>query len=65
MKVKDLYPLMQGTVAIYRRLEHEEDPMFEDMYKGDKYQIPKNLLEKEIMVISGARKSVLDIQVEA
>lgn len=65
MKVRDLYPMIQGTVAIYKRDESEEDPVFKDLYKGDKYKIPRGLLGKEVVVVSGARKSVLDIQVEA
>lgn len=65
MTVNDVYGVIQGTICIYQKIEDSEDPEFENLYKGDKYGIPKELLEKEVFVMAGARNSVLDVQVKA
>ena len=65
MKVKDVYEVIQGTICIYQKIEDSKDPEFENLYKGDKNGIPKELLKKEVFVMAGARDSVLDIQVKA
>ena len=64
MKVKDVYEVIQGTICIYQKIEDSEDIAFEDLYKGNKDGIPKELLKKEVFVMEGARDCVLDIQVK-
>lgn len=64
MKVKDLYEVIQGKICIYKKIEESEKPDFEDLYKGDKSNAPKELLEMEVFLIAGVADSVLDIQVK-
>lgn len=59
MEVKDLISVIFDKVIIYKA--NGDD--FENIYKGDKNDIPLNILEMKVRSIGGAKKGVIDIQV--
>jgi hypothetical protein len=60
MKVKDIVSVIFDKVVIYKA---KGEGIFEDIYKGDKYDIPSNILEMNIKAIGALRKGIVDIQV--
>lgn len=61
MKLKELIKVVYDQVVIYR--QGDETGEYEDIYKGEGYQIPRNILEMEVGIIGAKRKGILDIEV--
>lgn len=59
MIVKELISVVYDEVIIYK----EKNDNFEDIYKGDKYNIPSNILEMKVKIVGAKRKGIVDIQV--
>lgn len=62
MKVKDLVSCCYDTIIIYTNTD-DEMLDFKDLYKGNKDNIPDELLELTVRCFSAKRKGVIDISV--
>ena len=62
MKLRELYPLIIGEeVILYEESEGEDE--YDDIFIGNSMDIPKEMLERKIIVISvSSRGRMLDIQ---
>ena len=66
MKVKDIISVVysRDNVCIYHRTDDDDlDEMFRDDYIGEPENVPKELLEREVFIISPTRRSRLEIQI--
>ncbi|MDF2880186.1 MAG: hypothetical protein K0R54_743 [Clostridiaceae bacterium] len=59
MKVEELIDIIFDKIIIYKTNNEE----FEDIYKGDKNNIPIKILEMKVRSIGASKKGVIDIQV--
>ena len=64
MKVKELVSCCYDTIIIYAPLD-EEMAEYKDLYKGDKDNIPSELLERTVRCYGAKRKGVIDISVKS
>lgn len=62
MKVKELVSCCHDTIIIYTSID-DEMMEFKDLYKGDKDNIPSNLLELTVRCYGAKRKGIIDISV--
>lgn len=61
MRLAELCTVICGKVSIFvYHPEWEGDPI-EELYRGDSGKIPEELLKRDVMYISGARGSRIDI----
>lgn len=65
MKVKELISITFDKVTIYKENKEnkENDEGFEDIYKGNRDDIPLDILEMKVRVFGASRKAVIDIEV--
>lgn len=61
MKLKKVSPLIAGKVTLYEEAERENE--YDDIFTGDKMDIPGEMLEREIVVI-GVNHGGLDIELK-
>ena len=57
--VKDLIGIVYDTVIIYKA----NDEGFEEIYNGDTYYIPLNILEMKVRSVGSKKRGIIDIQV--
>lgn len=62
MKVKDLVSYCYDTIIIYTSFD-DEMLDYKDLYKGNKGNIPKELLELTVHCFGAKREGVIDIEV--
>ena len=62
MLVKDLIKFCYDTVVIYSPYD-DEILDFKDLYKGNKDNIPSNLLESPVRCFGAKRKGIIDISI--
>ena len=62
MLVKDLIKCCYDTIIIYAPID-DEMLDFKDLYKGDKDNIPSDLLNLTVRCYGAKRKGVIDISV--
>lgn len=62
MTVRDLVSCCYDTIVIYVPCD-EEMLDFKDLYKGDRYNIPADLLDLTVRCYGAKRKGVIDISV--
>lgn len=62
MKLKEYTSVIFDKVVIYKQIGDGE---FNDIYKGNKSNIPEKILDMEVKSIGGKARSTLDIQVRA
>lgn len=62
MKVKDLVSCCYDKIIIYTPLD-DEMVEYKDLYKGDRDNIPSDLLELTVCCFGAKRKGVIDISV--
>lgn len=61
MKLKELYPLMSGEVILYEESKRENE--YDEIFIGNSRDIPEEMLEREIAVISVSTKgNMLDVE---
>lgn len=61
MRLAELYTVIRGNVEIFvYHTEWEGDPI-EVLYRGNYEKIPKELLKRDVMYISGAIGNRIDI----
>ena len=63
MKVKELVNCCYDTIIIYTELD-DEMLEYKDLYKGDKDNIPSDLLELTVRCFGAKRKGIIDIAVK-
>ncbi len=64
MTVKELVNCCYDTVIIYAPYDDDDEMLdFKDLYKGDKDNIPSNLLELPVRHFGAKRRGVIDISV--
>ena len=63
MKVKELVSCCYDTIVIYTALD-DEMMEYKDLYKGDKDNIPSNLLELTVCCYGAKRKGIIDIAIK-
>jgi hypothetical protein len=61
VKIKELTAVIFDRVVVYKQVGDGE---FQDIFKGEKSEIPDNILEMEIRSIGAKSRRVLDIQVK-
>ena len=62
MKVKDLVSCCYDTIIIYRNID-DEMMEFEDLYKGEKKNIPDELLRLDVRNFGAKKRGVIEIEV--
>ena len=64
LRLRDLLKAVMGDeICLYY---HAGDDKFEDLYEGSSMvEIPDDLLDAEVQVVSAKKKNVLDIQLNA
>ena len=62
MTVRELTERCYETIIIYTSLDNDYLE-FNDLFKGKKEDIPKDLLNKEVQCFGAKRKGVIDISI--
>lgn len=62
MKVKDLVSCCHDLIIIYRPLDTNYEE-FEDLYNGNRKNIPDDLLDLDVMCFGAKKYGVIEIQV--
>lgn len=62
MTVKSLTDRCYETIIIYTNLD-DDYTEFKDLYKGEKENIPRDLLNKEVRFFGAKRKGVIEISI--
>ena len=62
MKVRDLVSCCYDTIIIYRNID-DEMMEFEDLYKGEKKNIPDDLLKLDVRNFGAKKCGVIEIEV--
>lgn len=60
MKLREYTSVLFDKIVIYKQIGDGE---FDDIYKGDKIDIPKKMLDMEVKSIGGKARGILDIRV--
>lgn len=60
MKLREYITVIFDKVIIYEEIGNGE---FHDIYKGEKSNIPYNILEMEVRNIGAKREGILDVQI--
>lgn len=63
MNVKELVSCCYDTIVIYTALD-DELMEYKDLYKGDKDNIPRDLLDLDVCCYGAKRKGIIDISVK-
>lgn len=61
MKLKEYVPVIFDKIVIYYE---KTDGEFNDIFTGNRSEIPNNILEMEVKSIGAKRKGVVDIRVK-
>lgn len=64
MTLKTLLPVTHGKIAIYKAVEDTPDTEFVDLYVGDAKEVPKELLNRKILVVAVYDREILEVQVK-
>lgn len=62
MTVKELISVCYDTIIIYKPLDNDFME-FEDLYKGDRKDIPQDLLDKRVRNFGAKKKDVIEISI--
>lgn len=64
MTLKTLLPVTCGKIAIYKAVDDTPDTDYVDLYVGDVKQVPQELLNRKIHVLTGYERGILELQVK-
>lgn len=63
MKLKEVQPVLERNVILYEETEKEGE--YDDIYTGNRWEIPEEMQEREIVMIGvSIRHKVLEIELK-
>lgn len=64
MKLREYIAVIYDKIVIYKQIDDGEfNGEFEDIYKGNRSNIPEDILDMEVKSIGGKGRGILDIRV--
>ena len=64
MKLREYIAVIYDKIVIYKQIDDGEyNGEFKDIYKGNRSNIPEDILDMEVKSIGGKGKGILDIRV--
>ena len=64
MTLKTLLTVICGKISIYKAVDDTPDTDFVDLYVGDAKEVPPELLNRKIHVVSVFDRGILEVRVK-